>query len=1395
MIHREAQLETPESALSREHRNVLFERRLDYLTETVVRGTINKSKRALQMSRFLEPTPAPPHVLDEHENEPQEGIQISALVHRPRKRQSRHVDAESRRHRQPSEPLPPTISIPPDARTGHPTSDKVLGGLGPFGTKYAVDFDIQPLALGTYFHQSTFIGSGEFAAGLASASRDLSRPTGCIRVHLGGEVLEWAAWTEDVATGFDRIPGAIAEAWRSLQAPLDDLMIEQRLQEVQANFDYVLRSVIRYCAKCLTFSDPVDRLAFVQKVIHTLEQLLELPDLQHTDELYRPLRMRCLQYMVVLSKQAQLLSGHPHVQVHVQAFAQKILETATRRLATCAMPALLDELRVFYEDNGHSTKREAGIQDHDVAASTIVILYHSLHNAAATRSPFWKCIIGALNLDVASIHDAATLDKVWYDLMTFLPVLEIDPAGIASPGRRLQSTADDWPLVKSLTERTLDLYPGTCAVHTSTINSYVRALFTRCSRLQSRWGWWKSESILGCMFDFFARRGLAQLHNEDSRGSPKYLSDLEGQPSIEVQPEDCAFHVFLKMLAAALISMSGQSRYSGKKIGGIAWRFIPNHGRTCRKDVDVRQTDIDALRNHHDLLCTLYYASPAGHRLRVELVRNLVDHATSHREACRLSVRAWSNLVSFQASRSESEEALISLVEWCHSITDTTLQQYRHARAEAEQDFAVAKAQGVIGITEDMVNATIASNQRQIVATLVDALAGLARALRAASSLTTAIALLRGSAFWKILDAFDPEERRLQSALDESLQVVQIVLDTHQRFTVATQSQHSSEESQDYGDSSAIDHLVATDGDTHVQNTAPGNLADIVHGPVSRLVSNVFGADAISNDGTLTKVIDVWLRLAEEDVHRGKHQWSEYLDDYSSTSWTQLRDTDQKRKFAPYYLAGIVQRADDLSDVRDSLFTTWLTSLVEREANLKYQHLLTEALLHRFPQDPLSRNAPFSKATRSAVFKITLHELRQRRLALISSVLSNMRDDFNDTLRSRPSTAQEVRRTYAEMLRVFMAAMKTNYQALQSSPVANAPADPHMQGAYVEFVQYVVSYLQQYTSDLCRIDPFFTDSSAFPLPAADPTYVVGRLKSYVPKLADSKTRKQLAVFLSTIGERAAVDGQQTYLVDQLCQAMNGVQERGIILAPSLRHVLMTAVFPPYIEMALETACSWILAIPVLRACERTLGSLLYDMRIEDAASVDAIVETAHTVLESARYPLQAAWAHPGLLTLAHVQMILTLIFGMVRASLTGLVHIRRSTGCGNDALSRAEWLYVCARNIESNFDDGDDQATLEAPALDLMDACQSRWADTRLFARTQLKETLGKEWYAKDGQSFVRRGTMVKEVVIRSLDENDGIGVLRRSIGEFCRSYECIVEGKRDSRLGEGGLLHGLRIA
>ncbi|KAK3675052.1 hypothetical protein LTR78_004986 [Recurvomyces mirabilis] len=1410
--YRGGQLESLESAYDHAHRAAAFERRIATLTETIARGRqgtwqpMDNVEHYLRHDMTLQPIPKRHHAARRNDvpatTQPVQSIQplpagdrqaiirsaqpAQQLPHRPRKRWPQHVDIEARLFRQPSEPLPDTSTSEAVSITGDGIDDGLqLKGLGPFGTRYSTDFDVNPLPLGTFFHSSTFIGSGDFAASLKLGQRDLSVITGRIYVHVAEKVLAWEAWTEEIAAGLSEISKVVAEALQSLEPSTAIGNVTGQMDVIAANIDHMLRSVIRYISKCLAFLDAIDRRSCIQSLYNFVELLLESVSCwpQTSPDLLK-LQTRVSQYVFVIAHQVYQLAHHDLVSLNTQQACRRLLTRAADDLVRSVFPAGFQELRSIYEDNRSSSKREAGIRDDGAPISTVTLLRHCLTSDQPAQSSLWSTLFRTQQSRTSTLDSVSTLDCMWYDLFTILPALEMDNTGVAIPGRRFSANEHDWTLPKILLSRLLELYPSASAITNVGINDYLRATLSRCYLLIDRWGWWRCESILSVMFDFFARRNLGPLLREQHAGSPYFLQELDSHPSLEVQPTDRPFHIFLKTVVTGLRHMQKPGNYSDKKIGGIVWRFIPSHGRTYPKDADVQGAEIEALRNHQDLLCVLYNAAPSGCRPRVDLLKNLVDHAQSHREACRLNVRAWANLIRFQLSCGEPEEAMQPFTTWYEDIVQATMAQFRLARTEAESDYAAACAEGNNGVTQSTLESVIATNQRRIVATLVDALAGLKRALQTAKTTSTVICLIQGTSFWNVLMPFDTSEKRLLPALDEALEVVKAALDTQHSLVVSNESQNASEESQDFGDSSALDEMI---GNEHrCSNSAPDSaIFNILHDPVRQLLSTLFGADVALDELILGKIVDTWVRLASVAVKSLQATWTDFVGEYYADSWQQLRSTEQRRRFTPYFYARVVERSPvGATEVYDIAFGVLLVSLVEREAILKYQHLLLNALLNHASDHPVLNNLPFMRHARNGQSDTSLSELRQRRLALLSCLLSNMRQCFDDTVYEHPGQVQQVRKQYGNYLRLLMQAMKANFMELQGGSNIDF-ADPHAQGAYVDFVQHVVSYLQEYTTDICRIDDFFIDSSAFPLPATDPMYVVGRLRSYGPKLRDAKPRKELTVFVQTVVERAIVDGHQTYLVEQLCTAMDTGVERGSKVVPSLRFVLLDAILSLYLDTALDTACSWLLSSPILAVYGTVASSLTYNLDLRDQSSIQAVVQITSTMLRNIRVPLQQALTHPGLLSLPHVQRVLALVFDNVRHVQTLCQYLCRRSPVNDNFAQAMEEIHKAAVEIYRRLSGSEDEWYGFEPSTE--STGRIWWPDTREFAQRQLRESLCNSWHARDGQYFVQRGKMQKEVVALLDDEEGEKKALTAKIENFCQSFEAIYGGRWQHSRSNGG--------
>ena len=1251
-----------------------------------------------------------------------------------RKLRSRRLDAETREYRQPEPTALPALQSNNQAIEIVDDDKPGLTGLGPYGTHYSKDFDSCPLERGTYFHDSTFVGSGDFERSIFMKHRDLDINLGSHKVYLAGTPYTWSAWSESMAHDLD----AIFNGMESILSASPVTISEPELEKLSV-LSPTLQEIITSNATWLSFLDPVDRVACVSKYHHylvnivdsTLDKIPVLTSGQGRPKATQEL-LRFLTRQLVLA--AQLLS------ILKQVPTQDDRATDIRQLAVIISRAIVfqlaqggfSKLNDFVEDNRRHTIREAGIRSDQVEAEAILVVWHVLNCLELPGTSLWTVLSDEIKSTMKEAHDVSQFEKIWQNIFIILPLLEIDSAGVFRSGLRFQLQAHGWTSVKLILERVFELYDKTSLQSGLSINEYIRALLARCHVLMSTWSWKRCDPVINIIFDFFAGNGLAPLRNEAMNGSPKFLEQLHLQPSLEPSPDDKAFHVFLKLVALGLFQM--REIYSHKKIRGLVWRWIPNHGRSHRKDETLRQEDLEALRNHHDLLCVLYWASPVAFRPRVDLIQNLVDHSSSHREACRLSVRTWSNLVQFQISTSEPEALLQPFVSWFNDIVEKSFNLFRTARTEAESQFEAANQDGVRLISISLLEKTISRNQQQVLATIADAVNGMKTAIVLASSTERAISLLRNSDTARIFSVFDSKKQRLSHVITETLSLYQAFVDfLDLQRPSQSRSNNSSKDSQDYGDWPELED----NSPTKTPRSMPS--IDFVCNPLADLISNVFGAETSPEEGLLVHVVETWTRVAKYQVQHGMKDWTSFLDSYSRHSWVQLRDTEQKRKFTPFFYSSVINcNADILVENREAIFSSWLVSLVERESLLKFQHQLMATLLNVASGDPLLFNMPFTKVASSKTYVISLQELRQRRVSIISTTLSNMQRMFYDAIANSPTMVNARRREYAEYLRQLMSAMKRSYQELGDGDT--------VRGSYIIFVQAVVEALQQYTADICTVDKFFTDSSAFPLPATDPTYVVGRLKGYTTKLSEPKTVKQLSIFIQNISERAAADRQQPYLVDQLETAMASQRELEDQARPSLRTVLTQAVFPAYISLSLRTTAGWIMGEPILLVCRAMFDKVLMHFSINQTQAVRTVVRSINAVLDALRHSTELLVDHSGLMEQPHIMRMLGLIFNVVTSTLDCLDYILRATGHGKRSAGYIQWFKSFSVFTLQMISDCED---VYAPDLgpDLKES-STVYSEIREFCERELNHELASRWTVQSDSYYLLRGNTRKQLIV-----------------------------------------------
>jgi hypothetical protein len=1354
---RTAQLEGDENDFGRGHRKIAFERGLLRVDQQY--GLQFPTEQPFvnpQLARYLAddntvlpPLPSSTDIGERLAETPKE--QAPPIRRRlKRKPQAQRIDVDAREYRQPSEPavneIFKTSIVAPqqeiEAEPEHGLSE--LRGLGPYGTHYPITFDVHSVATETYFHSTTFIGSDEFRRALSvgkNNGRDLDETAGyCIISHNAISV-RCGPWNDETSSRLhDLVRAVLAPLQRNNE--ISNPEVSPAARDVLQQSARLLRDLIGYVSSHLSFLDPIDRKDFVAKLVQVSQELFDSitqargaisgqevasGDTQNGS--------RAMAYVLVLSTQVHWISQHSAVGPRSRVGILSMIKNVSKNMVNCIVQQGVGQLGHFLEQNKRHLVRENGIQESELYVESTVICIHALDQLDMPAWGFWDLVSQELCPKITNATHTSSFEATWATLFTLLPFNELDISGMPLRSRRESFQGDNWTCIRDLWKRLFELYPSTQRKHGTTINDYIRANLSRCHRLMIHWHWRRPDLMLNVVFDFFGKNGLKSLRREASSGSVPFLASLATEHSLAVEPNESSFHVALKCIALGLQGM--REAYPEKKIRSFVFRTLPNHGRAYPKDQPLDEESLIALRNHHDLLSTLYWAAPPSCRPKLDHIRDLVNHETSHREACRLSVRAWTNLATYQLSTDEPYTSTKPFALWYKDIMHQTLKQYRLAKTEADDYLKSGVLDGTSDVSALMVRQTMERNQELVIATLRVCIAGMRKALQHARDQSSLRTFLVDSDIMHLLELPHLEDRRLVNVIRDTLKVIQDYAGLQKAQSKKKVSQQTSEESQDYGEPLEMDDFDDMDLDVSVKPTQKSGF-DFIQTPLWHLLSNAFGAENSPDDNLLMDCVDTWVHIAEGQVTASERSWSYYLDSFSQMSWKQLRQTEQTRKFGPYFMAALIEcDSAAYEEHRHDFLQALLVCLVERESMLRFQHRLLHAIARTDDHHPLLQNLPFFRKQQSEELDITADTVRTRRLALISSILSNMRDDVHAT--SPPHTA-ELKRLYAVMLKDFMTTMKYNYQLLRQGSTVT--------GAYVEFVQKIVQFLKQYTSDICPVLPFFTDSVAFPLPRDDPTYVVARLCGYAPKLSESGTAKQLSAFIQNVAQQAAADNQQPYLVNQLTTSLC-TDEAPTADRAALREVLLQAIFPAYLEEAFSSSTAFIVARPILQALPSILDTMIFDLRVTQLDSVSSIVGCIVSIAHAFIRGSEQLKGNPLLLQQPHVLAVLTHMLDAMRSILPVLEYILSRTTTSQSTkpplISYISDLCVSiTKTLQGKTPDKDlsyiNSAHAPPPEKSL--------ADLLSFSRRDLADNLKKNWSETAGGAvWFGQGHARKEVV------------------------------------------------
>ncbi|OAA67320.1 hmg-i/hmg-y, DNA-binding protein [Niveomyces insectorum RCEF 264] len=1077
-----------------------------------------------------------------------------------------------------------------------------LNGLGPFGSQYPLHFDVFPLDSGVYFHQSTLLGSGRLARALdstATSGRSQPPPTKASTFQLDERTLHWDIWNDTASSElgilFDWLADVLFPA-----GPTAETHIGPKIH----NAVYFVADFIE------TIIAAPNVMADTQKsfVLRCLEVVTGFIDRFETSSMQIQTHYAAAVDAATSNSHLAALTGILLVAVWLLQICRKTsaclteafqVEETLKRIATLSVQALLKrglgEVRAAYDDCQRPAFRERGIRKDMQALGSWVVLMQSLEYAQIPRAGFWDVSYSVM-LNGAAVDfctDAGRLEQLWEDMFVLLPLGEFDSVGVLQPGIRHLVPFDGWTLPRQALSRVFQLYKANPRQSPS-FNAYCRAVVARCHYLVQEWGWRRCSSIIGVIFDFYGSQDFAHLRNEEVYKSPRFLDELAGSPSLDIDPDDKCFHIFIKMLGLVILRLRRLGLTN--EMRNLIARTLPNHNRQYFKERDIHQRDLAALRNHHDLLCTLFWAAPSELRPAVHLIEKLVVPANSHKEACLINIRAWNQLARFVIATEEDYNVYRPFSSWMSSIFQQTQDQYLSAEADLQKQFATLPETMMQNISPDFLRAMAASNKAATMDVLHACVVSCLDVVRHAKSLKAATYCLSTFPLERVFTKLDlPSPKTSWSILCTALDVVDHFMD---RLEKSMDEQYSNSSADAVDPHETEEAILMLDNKLTKDFFRFSNV--ITHTSWDSLALSA----SHMRVGCTERCVVLSARLISRFIHAGMYRLSRFFGFGDYCLFERLPDAPGllQRKTLPLFVSALVQNSVfDFKDLGTSILELWMLALVKPQQFLAYEIRLATTLQHH--------DLPYlRRAFVPAGDQVPSYDTNR---AFFACAVTSMRQQLRDA--DSAARRQQLRSDFARALKQVMQQMKEdlNYAKVDGHD------DPALHGKFVGFVRSIVALIKSHGGDICPLDPFYYQQSQHYSPSPeDPQLQTAGVVAYGLRLGEGEATAapQLFHYLHNNFNIALANDQ----LGQECMILERSLENKDVLGFMLERML-----PAILAATTEVEDAWPLLDVYCNALQRFLTRSCMPKDIGDANTTGPVVgflEDAVAWLQRTRLP-------------------------------------------------------------------------------------------------------------------------------------------------------------------------------
>ena len=768
----------------------------------------------------------------------------------------------------------------------------------------------------------------------------------------------------------------------------------------------------------------------------------------------------------------------------------------------------------------------------------LVTLQHVLDTAPLPSrwSRFWDFYNDCTSSSKDVSDEVRSLEMEWQGLFVTTVAMRFTPYGTIDIDKTSAIRVANWAHVKEL------LLQGCPSLTTGSQQAqdlpfYMRAVYQRCLSLTQKFHWFERETILDVLYDLFRHRNFG-CPPEEHYDYPEFLDHLTETTMIQIQQKDSSFCCLLKLIAVTIKDMSGQSKDDPqikRRLKNLLFRLVPNNGHVSSKYEAIEEHSLTPLKNHHDLLTTLYWVSPVQYRPRLQRFQDLVDFSESHLGACRVSLKTWTRIAKFQSSIDESLSSISALVGMLSVMVQAMVKQHRAAAHEVQAHRA--------SWSDDHVDSVIKYNKAQIESFLSEVVEALDRLVKDCRDDAQAITFVPQDIVSWISGLFSSRSTHSDDLFVNTFKLVLTMVRRNFGIQGNSKTPHAiddealgpcNEDSQEFGDWSHLEALI----DTAPQIVTLEYVNSSLFAPLFRLFCDVMGADTVPAPTRIEELLWSWSTIIQALAAHGLHQAGNFVSAHHHESWFWLKNTPQKHCYYPLFAKQLIEKLGSrfYEENRVQILESYVRALAEPSSFHTWLPQLTKAITaYDEPILHTSSSLPLIEAKPPRILSVMLLNIRAARGS----------DRINTFSR--------------DLVMALLTAMKANYKELDGQK------DRKLRDEYVKFIHDVLGEISIFLPTYRKLEPFFNDVALFPQPASS-IYI--SLRQYSLSLTDVPSQKSLITFIYNILERAALEDEQHAVGLQLGATLDDLQRCAVEMgddSTQLQQFLLQNIFPAYIE--------------------------------------------------------------------------------------------------------------------------------------------------------------------------------------------------------------------------------------